>query len=117
VCEPLTWLDLARPARSTPTQRSTAVYADTQLTPWATHLDICTCFLGNDAAFWLGLLVTAPPVLGVDCMWLGACPVADPDPRADPDPDLTFAHLVPAAAAAAAVLTFVQQIFLLLHVS
>ena len=47
----------------------------------------------------MGLLVTAPPVSGIDCMWLGACPGADPD--------LIFAHLVPAAAAAAAAATIV----------
>ena len=113
MCEPLTWLDLARPARSTPTQRSTAVCADRQPNPPATDLDTGTYVLGTDAACQgtgMGLLVTAPPVLGIDCMWLGACPGADSD--------LTFAHLVPAAAAAAAVaaLTIVLQTVLLLHV-
>jgi len=121
VSQPLTWLDLARPARNTPLQRSTAVRADRQPTPQATDLDTRTCFLGTDAAFHgtgMGLLVTAPPVLGIDCMCVGACPGADTDPGADPCP--IFALLVPAvaaAAAAAAVLTIVQQIVLLLHVS
>ena len=62
----------------------------------------------------MGLLVTALGVLGKDYMWFWACPGADTEPGADPCP--IFALLVPAVAAAA-VLTIVQQIVLLLQVS